>query len=757
MLLALCGASASALTTLPFSEGFDEGTPEARQPSNTWTFSTTSSSAYPKKWTYDSQVYIGSDKVLPRTGEGGFADIRYYTSASEYTHDSLTSDYIDLDGETHLELSFSYYQVAGNSTSTLTVEVSYDGHPFESIYSANIAAATSEWKEVKQAVDAPWGSGDIRLRFTAYNGEVGETVIFDEVKLSVPQGDAIIYPASVSDFTATLNSSWSAIDIALTAPSKSHPSLGDVRDQPIDRLSKIEISRSIDMGEYSVVKTFDNPTPGSRLTFSDTDLERGGSYFYRAVAYIDGRCDYGEYIADPIMIGQKPYDVSDLKLDSDKGNLPVTVSFVLPTTDVDGKELRGKVGAELSRYDFEAINWEIINTWSEQNPGTPLTYSDTEATAGKNYRYKVIVKGHGSDSFGATADIYIGLDQPSEPRNVAARVDNGNIVVTWDEPENGINNGYIDYENMTYMVYRGNGYSDYNAELIASGLKERRYVDTEDFPVEQLVRYFVKAVSNGFEGYSASSPLVRSGHPATLPYAEGFDNEVSYGIIADHLSWDTSSSEAAPTWAFAEMAYFMLEGQVLPYEGKGLAYSFYGPYADLQRDDYLTSGHIDLNGAKQPVARFFVYVVPGYETSLSFEVSDDDENFETLNKTDYIEYPLETPEWVAVECPLDKYIDKIISVRFHAHKGAYACSTAVDQLSIVDKLSGVDSITDSSEAAISLAGRTLNVTADNRTAVCVASLDGKTVYAGEGSTAVELAPGVYIVKAGKTAAKIIVK
>lgn len=748
--------SASATTSLPFSEGFDEGTADARAPKHTWNFSTTSTSTYPKKWTYDSFVYFGSEKVLPRTGVGGFADIRYYTSSSEYTYDSLTSEWIELDEEAELDLGFSYYQVASNTTSTLTVQCSFDGHPFIDVYTTPIAGSTSEWKEVKTVINVPYGSGDVRLRFTAYNGEVGETVIFDEVSLTSPEAQQMVYPSSVTDFTSVYNAETHAIDLALTAPTHSHASLGDVRNEPLDHISKIVLSRSISYGEYEVIHEFENPTPGERLTYSDTDLSKGGSYFYRAVVYVDGLCDYGEYVDDSIMIGQKPTDVTNLTATSDKGNAPVTLTFTLPSVDDSGAQLTEPLGVNIRRYDFEEAGWDDLRSWTDMTPGTEIVCIDDNAVTGKSYEYKVVVEASGGSSYGVSTEIYVGLDQPMAPTNVVAEENDGKITVTWTAPEKGINNGYIDFEGMTYKVYRGNGYSDYSADLIATGITECSFTDETEFPVEQLVRYFVKANCNNFDGYSTSSNLVRVGDPEPLPYKEGFNTLDNTGnIIADHLSWSTTSSEVASDWSFAELAYFLMEGQVQPVSGRGLAYVYYGPYAQTVREDYLTSGKINLGDATSPEANFYVYVVPGYETSLAFEVSTDGKNFTTLHCEDYIESTLEEAGWVNVKCPLTDYLGQTIIVRFHAHKGETACSSAVDELTISD-VNGVIETVAATDARILLNGRALTVAAENAD-ITVATIDGKVILTARNNAATTLNPGIYVVKAGNSTRKLIVK
>lgn len=742
---------------LPYVETFNTAVGYSVGPDHIWSTSTTSTASYPTTWSFDDYVYIGST-VKPRSGEGGFADIRYYSSG-DVTYDYLVSGNIELGDADAVQLSFCYYAVAGTCTSTVGAQLSFDGGQWVNVYHSPIAAEESKWVDVTERVEVPAGAHNVVIRMFASNGTSPETVVIDDIKLEAAQPEAIVYPSSVTNFTSKMNEDGTAIDIALTAPTVSHPSLGEVHGEPLTKISRIVLYRNISGGDYKVIHTFENPAPGAELTFSDTDLAQGGSYFYRAVVYVGEYCDYGEYVEGEIMVGQRPADVTNLALATTRGEAPVVVSFNAPAVDVESKQLTENVDIVLSRYDYESMTWSDINSWSDVTPGEYCSFNDANVVSGNLYQYQVKATGRAGASYGVTAQIYVGVDTPLSPENVNAEVnENDNVVVTWTAPTGGVNNGYIDVDNMTYMIYRGNGYSDYEASLIASDVKDCRYVDTKKYIFEENVRYFVKAVSNGLESYSAASPLVTVGPAATLPFTESFNSRLSNGnITADHSTWTMSSTEESSVWGFAELAYFILEGQKAPYEGDGLAYCYYGPYSTLERHDYLTSGHISLKDAVNPKAEYYVYVVPGYDTQLSFEVSTDGVNFEALNTMDYATTLMKTEGWVKVECDLSEYVaDGIITVRFNAFKGTQSCSTAIDALRIYDEASSVKDLA-ADDVTITVNGSTLSIVCPEGTATAVYTVDGMTVMTGEGSATVELAPAMYIVKAGNRVAKVAVK
>lgn len=748
-------ASASLQTLaalqLPFVEGFDVSDGSNWKPEHTWTNTSTSTSAYFTKWTYNGFAYCGSDRVEPQNGSGAFANIRYYSNPTQLTHDYLTSEAIDVSGVEKLDLSFSHYRVTGSNTSTISASISFDGGDFKRVYIRSVSSIESKWEEVSRTIDVPAGASEAVLRFEAYNGDTPETVIFDNVRLQKAQMEPPVYPSSVTDFTADMNGDRSAIDIALTAPTLTHPSLGGVHNEPLTHITSIVLSRCIGTGDYSEIHTWSNPAPGSRQTFSDTDLTQGGTYSYKAVVYVDDRCDYGTAADKTINVGQRPGHFTSLKATSDKGKAPVYLSFVSPAKDVAGYDLAENMTVEVERYNPEGQSWSTVKTWENIHPASMMSMTDFAAVEGEMYDYRVFATARGGKSEGDRMNVYVGADMTVAPTDVTATYTSGLVHLSWTAPAGGVNNGYVDFDNLTYKIYRGNAYSDYNAELIAEGVTDCTFIDPKTFEAEEGVRYFVKGVNMGYEGYSAVSQFLIVGKPSVLPYAEGFDKVVDGLINPDHSVWLASSSEENPAWAFAEMAYFLMEGQVIPFKGNGLAYAYYSPYDDRLRDDYLTSGHVSLVGARKPELKYHAYVVPGYDTSIELQVAVNDTDFVTVDDIDYS--TASSAGWVDRTIDLTQFTGKVISLRFRAHKGENSCSAAIDEISIRDIDSGVAEIL--GDDAISLNGRTLSVNGAGR--VAVSAIDGKSVFTGRGHVSLELRPGMYVVTADGASRKLMVR
>ena len=751
--------------SLPFTEGFNTSGGWEPTSDNLWITSDESGLANQAAWRFNNYTYVGNDEVTPQSGEGGMAYIGLYEWSPDVSY-HITSAKIDVSGEEYLQLAFSYYHGPAHQT-VLAASVAFDNGEFTPLHTVNFEEPSdlSGWINVAKGVEVPAGAKTATVRFTAT--KTGSNVVnevIDEISLTSAEAPKPVYPASVSDFAAVYDKESKTVNVSFTAPLNSHPSLGEINNEPLEYITRIDLLRAIGYGtDYTVIKTFDNPTPGDKLSYPDTDLATGGDYYYKAIVYVGNYCDYGQFLDEPVTIGQIPVDINDLVITSDMGKAPVTLRFTAPAKDVKGEALEEITRIEVSRYNTETLAWDALEPLTEGIvPGEPTTYTDPSAVSGQSYQYRVVVVGTAGSSYGTLGNVFVGIDEPMAPSPVEATVNpDGTVTVTWEAPVFGINNGCVDTDNLTYNILRGNGYSDYDAVLIKENVKGTTFTDTPGFDEENAVKYFVKANNHGLMSAGGISNVVVVGPAATLPYVENFDAVTAGGnTSAEHTTWTTSSSEAASDWGFASLAYFIMEGQVQPVDGgNGLAYVFYGPASSVIREDYLTSGNIDVQGAQEPKLTFHVYGVPGYDTTLAVEISTDNGEFIPVKTFDYQESFAEQgwqKHTIGLDLPADA---KTMRMRFHAHKGDYSCSVAIDNISVTDAKSGLAATPADNTVSIYSADGSIIVTGLHDTdPVSIHTLSGATVAVATGDCAVPVAPGLYLVKAGDApAVKLLVK
>ena len=495
--------------------------------------------------------------------------------------------------------------------------------------------------------------------------------------------DNDIWPERVTDFTTSWDSSTGYVTVQLTAPTNSMTSLGSGNGEALTYLTKIVLSRNLNYGDYVEVHVFENPAPGEQLTFVDTTVGEG-LYQYKAVAYVDDYASYPEW--SEIEIGQKPVDINDAYATCDKGNAPVTIFFTAPLYDTNGDVLMAIEKIEVSRYSYDTYAYEVIGSIANPAPGEACSFTDNDVVSGESYSYRLVVYTTAGNSYGTVVNVMVGLDTPLEPLNVQARVGSNAVYITWEAPQKGQTNGYIDVSELRYTVLRSATGSEYDAETLAEDWAQIEYADTEVFEKEIKFTYYVRATNAQGESIGAPSNEVVVGPPSTLPFIETFDSTTSYSVpTTDYPGWTFATTETACAWYISEEA--ILEERTIAPESKmgGLAYAQYGCYNDLTQDDYMTSGKIDLSGAYDPILKFRYYAFAGFNSTLAIEISKNGGAFEQAGIIDYDGMPQEG--WESYVMSLNSYLTSdvdYIQVRLHAHKGTYACPVIIDNFVISD-------------------------------------------------------------------------
>jgi Tfp pilus assembly major pilin PilA len=209
-----------------------------------------------------------------------------------------------------------------------------------------------------------------------------------------------------------------------------------------------------------------------------------------------------------------PIAVSDLTaVAGDKGAATAKVTFTTPTEAVDGSSLSALTSVKITR------NFQTVKEFSNPGIGTALSFDDTDVPTG-NATYRVVASTKEGEGIVSEVTVWVGLDTPAEP-TVHMAVKNGNPVLTWEAPQGrGQNGGYVNPDDLTYIVYRAT-----DGSILASDLKAFTYTDTEyepDFDGEQaLVQYGVFAQNSAGIGYPGSN-FVIEGKNYELPFKESF-------------------------------------------------------------------------------------------------------------------------------------------------------------------------------------------------------------------------------------------
>lgn len=448
-------------------------------------------------------------------------------------------------------------------------------------------------------------------------------------------------PCPVNDFAAT----WvdadgkNNVQISFVAPTDMISEWDYTKSELSAPITKIELMRSIsNQGEYETIAIFGYPASGDTLTWTDKNLAFG-SYDYMAQVYVDEAIDWAS--SETVIVGQIPADLDPEaftatidETDPYKVTLEVTLpelnslyeSLTMPITKVEF--------GELGPMSFEP---EVIFTEDAEEvlvPGTKLQYVIDHATDGM-HTYTVQVYTQAGGNWPAICELFIGKDQPGRAQNIVAEVTENGILVTWEAPTEGLNNGdQGDPADFTYTVMRGASEYDANAIVIAEATKELSILDDTEFTEESKFVYIITVKSPYGEGYPTTSNEIVVGPASQLPYSENFDVPFDeYGnTTTQHSTWSKDASGWFSAWQIGQEAY-VYNTPVSPYSGAGLLYAYYNNWGESHQWDSFTSGSIDFSKAEDPQLTFWLYDLAqgGSDVTLKIQTSTNGEEYTTAN------------------------------------------------------------------------------------------------------------------------------
>ncbi len=406
--------------------------------------------------------------------------------------------------------------------------------------------------------------------------------------------------------------------------------------------------------KYSDLKTqivprtdFKNGVPQNVFSMFKVEADGDYSFGFHALSdvdqwwlYLDNIC-----IEEGPLLGT-PNRVSNLHLKSgEKGALNATLTFTAPTVTVEDENLTSLDGIRIYREE------DLLVTLVVQ-PGEVVTYMDDSAGQGMNHYRIVPVNGHGN-GLEVSDSIYVGVDIPMAPGNVTLRKVNDKPVLTWEAPTKGVNDGYIDPEQVVYYIYRSD-----NAE-IASQLSGLTFTDnTLELGDEQaFTTYAVYAqnVAGLDEEQVAMSNEVCFGNPFELPFKESFA-----GVTLEMGPWTWDIVKGDPWIKIAENGVYP---NAQPQDQDGGLVTF---EPDAEGDEaILYSANISLVGAQQPQLSFWYFNNPGSFDKISARVRIDDDPA-LVDEVAYINMTGTAGEvgWTNMTCDLNKYLGHRIQLAF---------------------------------------------------------------------------------------------
>lgn len=233
--------------------------------------------------------------------------------------------------------------------------------------------------------------------------------------------------------------------------------------------------------------------------------------------------------------GVVPSPVTGLKVTSIGTTLQATVSFTLPTTDVDGNALDGTVNWRISCGQVELLS-------GEGTPGGKVSETVT-APMGGHMNFTVVVSKGDATSTAVSESAFVGPDTPVIYGKPSVKVKDKAVTVTWTEAY-GVNYGNLDP--VTYKVIRMP-----DNFVVSEKCTELSVVDNIESDIKTRYYYTVQPVAGEVAGEAVESRACYVGKYLGMPFSEDFDDNdrfLTYDVIdsnKDNNIWDINLSRSA--------------------------------------------------------------------------------------------------------------------------------------------------------------------------------------------------------------------
>ena len=343
---------------------------------------------------------------------------------------------------------------------------------------------------------------------------------------------------------------------------------------PTDLYNKVTLTGSFSVeadGEYNI----------GFHSISDADM------FYTQL--------YSWSISAPIDFGapDKPFNAAIVP--TEPGAFTANIQFNAPLKAINGEDLTGKLTVKVTGEDFEEVLTDV-------DPGS-LNSIPVEFDEAGVYSFTITPSNDKGEGLPVIVSKFIGRDAPKDVQNITA-YDNfdGTATFTWDQiSEEGVNGGYVDPSDVTYVIY--NITEDGYLGDVLTETKDLSYVYASDRinngPID-LLQLVVQAVNEQGESDYAVGGLV-AGTPDAIPYSEPFPagSIANYWWVSYYDTNDDPSDDASlDSWT--------LSGDDV--DGSGGCAGFMSSRVD--EVCYLNSGKISVKGAVNPKLLFTWIALP---------------------------------------------------------------------------------------------------------------------------------------------------
>lgn len=449
-------------------------------------------------------------------------------------------------------------------------------------------------------------------------------------------------------------------------------------------------------------------------------------------------------VKDGGVLNTSPAAVTDISATAAaNGVLSANVSFTFPQKTVDGKDIAA--GTELTA----TVESPVETVTVKGLPGAPAEAS-IATLQGDNEIGVVVANPNGDNSPRAVAKVFTGETVPSYVTGVKGMIsdDMRHFTLYWTAPTEGVDGGYINPANLTYSVYVYDQSSTSGSWVpLKTGITECEYTfspETQDYYRIAIEAVNIAGASTMVSGSAWVGPAY------TLPYSDSFTNP---STIYQTKPWRIFTDGYYASWTFAYLKD--IDAALYGADNNTVAMYCYGVDGTMGRVSMPRFATLGETSARISIksytgSRAASVTLYGYSTNHSdrmYTIGTLPVNTGEEIKTTSFDLPSELlgEEWVQV----------MIDTDITSENSYFAMTEAR-----VDGASGVCNLVSTDGKSILTSDGAVRFKGHDGDNATICTTDGAVVASGcvRGNDALwYVSPGVYVVKAGQTATKVIVK
>lgn len=245
----------------------------------------------------------------------------------------------------------------------------------------------------------------------------------------------------------------------------------------------------------------------------------------------------------------EPAAPTEVSLNFEGGSLSGTMDFTMPVNNFDEKPLTD-----------EKLNYELTididrKISGSAAPGEKVSVPLTFDKEGSHIFSLTAINGAGA-SEAVNMTHYIGFDTPKPVTHMKiAKDDNNKITLTWNQPESGVNEGYVDLNNLIYKIVR-----QPDNVVVDDKFKGTEFSETLTPEEKRICYYEVSAMAADKSSDSTISNYVILGEHYLLPVDDDLTDWTRYPLYTvidangDKATWryDLGTESIMYEWAYGD-------------------------------------------------------------------------------------------------------------------------------------------------------------------------------------------------------------